>query len=212
MIKWRSLLFFIIMVSGSPVRATLQNGIGVETSFGYPTLNAQSNGLEARYNGFSMNADILLPIWGIKGFTIDLDLGYRYSSYQNNASDVDQSEWAILQGFSPGFRFNFKYIFAGTNVSFIKGKHLIAGAINEINEYNAMPVEGTIGFYIPLNEISSIALSYSQYLFVNKPTVAGHEVNLNEQHIMLRIQFDSGIGFFNEIKEKDIFNFDYRSI
>ena len=168
-------------------------------------MNVSTSSTEAHYQGFSTEAHLLLPLLDTKKFSMDLDLGYRATNYENSASTPGLAEWASLKGLSTGFRFHFKYFFFGTDMSFLNGKHLISGTTSEINDYKINPIQAHAGIHIPVSPVLALALSYSNSVVKGKATVSSQDISVNEQLIMLRLQIDLGLGFFNAVSPKDSF-------
>ena len=158
-IKWVSLILVWLVPLSS--LATNQGGLGMEISVGYPTLSVETGNQQAKYNGVSTQANLLLPLMSVGLFSADLDLFYRYSGFENNASTSTQAEWAVMHGFGSGLRFNFSYIFAGIDHIFMTGEHLKAGTVNEKNNYDFTPLQWHAGLNLPLSPVTSVALGYS---------------------------------------------------
>lgn len=201
-IKISSLLFILFLPLSS--YATNQGGLGMEISVGYPTLSIATGNQQAKYSGVSAQANLLLPLMSAGLFSMDLDLFYRYSGFENNASTSTQAEWAIMHGFGSGVRFNFSYLFAGVDHIFMTGKHLKAGTVNETNNYDFTPLQWHAGINLPLSPVTSVAVGYSQLLNGNAKT-QGQNIEVNEQILWFRIQIDFGIGFFNLLSPGESF-------
>lgn len=188
------------------VWASFQSGIGVEMVLGYPQMTASLAGAEAKYSGVAVGANLILPLLDYNNnFSMDWTVGYRYSNYQNTASTGSIAEWAQLQGFNTGTRFNLKYFFLGLDMIFIDGRHIVAGNNSELFDYNMNPIQAYVGFTLPLSDLVSLAGSYKQYLVKGQATVNSLDLNVNEQTFMITLQFDLGIGFLNVIEEDSTF-------
>lgn len=202
----RLILLLIFLPSIS--QASFQSGIGVEMVFASPQMTASLGGTEAKYNGVSLGTNLILPLLDYNNnFSIDLTVGYRYANYENTASTGTIAEWARLQGFNTGTRFNLKYFFLGLDIIFVDGKHIVAGSRSELFDYNINPIQGYAGFNIPLSDMVSLAASYKQHLAKGQATINGLDLSVNEQFFMLTLQFDLGIGFFNVIEDDATFKF-----
>ncbi len=197
----------IILFLISPfAKASFQSGMGFEMSVGYPQMSASLGTSSARYQGVSVLGNLILPVLDYyNSFSTDLTIGYRYTSYQNTASNTALAEWAQLQGFSPGLRCNFKYFFFGADVSLLKGRHLVSGTSSGIRDYSANPIEGYVGASLPVGRMATLAASYNQHLVKGKGSTSEGEITINEQIFMISVQIDFGVGFFNVTKDDSVF-------
>lgn len=196
-----------VLMTSSFSMASFQSGMSVEMVMGYPQMTASVGTSEARYGGISVAGNLILPLLDYENsFSTDLTLGYRYTNYQNSASSQSLAEWAQLQGFNPGVRFNVKYFYLGTDISFLKGRHLISGTNSQIFDYYVTPIQAYVGVHIPIGKVISLAASYSQHIVPGSADVAGQSIEINEQVFMITMQVDLGIGFMNVIKDDSLFD------
>ena len=176
----------------------------MEISVGYPSLTIATGSLNAKYSGVAVQGDVLFPLLNSGLFSIDFDLSYRYTSLTNNASTAALAEWGQFNGLGTGVRFNYSYLFAGIDYQFMRGKHLKAGTVNELFEYDYNPTQWQAGLALPLSPVTSVVLGYSQIL-TTELTTQNQNIKLNEQIIWFKIQIDFGISFFNLLAPGDTF-------
>ena len=184
--------------------ATLQNGLGFELGVGYSQFSLSSPTQNAKYSGVTTQGNILFPILNSGQFSIDLDFLYRYTSLENNSSNNTISEWSHQTTFGSGLRFNYSFLFAGIDYLFAKGKHVQAGTVNQIFNYDYNPIQWHAGISLPLSPVTSIVGGYSQMLETDFE-VQGSQFSTNEEIFWLKLQIDFGVSFFNLLSPSESF-------
>lgn len=199
-----SSLFLTLALFSGVASATSQSGLGFELGVGYPDMTITTNSLNARYSGVTMQGNVLFPLLSSGNFSIDLDLLYKYSAAENNASNSTLSEWAHFTSFGSGLRLNYSFLFVGFDYLFSKGKHVRAGSSNQIFDYDFNPLQWHAGLALPLSPVTSVVAGYSQMLKTDV-NIQNTNLSLSEQVFWLRVQIDFGVSFFNLLKPSESF-------
>ncbi len=184
--------------------ATTQKGLSLELGVGYPQYSLSSALQNGKYSGVSAQGRVLFPLLSSGHFSMDLDVSYQYTSLENNSSNAVLSEWAHLNNFGSGLRFNYSFLFVGVEYLFSKGKHVRAGTSNQIFEYDFNPIQWQAGLALSVSPVTSIVVSYSQMLGTNV-SVGGSQFEANDQVLWLRFQIDFGVSFFNLLAPEESF-------
>ena len=184
--------------------ATAKQGLGFEIGVGYPDISIRDSTQNAKYSGISVQANLLFPLLKSGNFSIDLDLIYRYTTGENNASNNTLSEWTHLTTFGSGLRFNYSYLFVGFDYLFTKGKHLRAGSSNQIFDYSINPIQWHLGLVLPISPVISVVAGYSQ-IFDTNFNIQTDSFTMSEQIYWLRLQIDFGVNFFNLLEPSESF-------
>ena len=200
-------LFFLIfasLFSQTPVHATPQNGLGLELGVGFPDVTVNTPTQTARYGGVSVQGNLLFPLLSAGSFSMDLDLVYQYTSTENNASNSTLSEWAHFSGYGAGLRLNYSYLMVGAEYLTNQGRHIRAGTSNQIFEYQYNPIRWHVGLALPLSNVTSFVVGYSQTA-ESEINLASETLRVRQQTFWIRLQIDFGVSFFNLLNPEESF-------
>ena len=201
--KWFLYFLFLLFLS-TEAHATTQKGVSLELGVGYPQYSLSDSAQNGKYSGVAAQGRILFPLLSSGQFSMDLDISYQYYSLENNASNSALSEWAHMNSFGSGVRFNYSFLFVGVEYLFSKGKHVRAGTSNQIFDYNFNPIQWQAGLALPVSPVTSIVASYSQMVTTDF-SVSGSTFSANDQVFWLRFQIDVGVSFFNLLEPQESF-------
>lgn len=181
-----------------------KRGIVMELSVGYPELSILAGGQTAKYNGYSIQGNLIFPVASGLTYSLDLDVSYTLDTFENNASSQTEAEWAHFNGAGTGLRFRLSYFEVGIAYQYLRGSHVRAGSNTEIYEYNFNPLTWKLGFNIPLSGNTSMGLGYSS---MEKTEVLsqGQSLSVQNNTIWFKIQIDFGVSFLNIMKVEESF-------